>query len=365
MITIKKVDEAKAYAMYVNGERVEDEDVHLFRAFDGVMWVTVYDFEVCQKIMKFQIRDLDAWLGQMDFRIGYGFDGLREEFRIESSNGAVFSSFEYDMDIDEWKNPWSMREFGEEVEKIVQESDLRDGVFELKDEDVIGGFRVKFPVHDDGVVIEEEMDRNSDIVIDIIRTVEKNLMVQSGEGSIVALFKFSENTRVACEQYLLYFVQFLKDLGVDANSQLRHESEDVLFSVTPADGKEALEKIRQALEIYLRLPGEAGLQNPMNYGAEIEVQRLLANIQHLNGQLMLAQAIVQAKDATIEAKDITILRLTQGQIYLNSPPSQQEQKDKEDLLGGVVSLKPYEGTGFDINLPVIFRKLRDLFLQED
>ena len=48
-------------------------------------------------------------------------------------------------------------------------------------------------------------------------------------------FEFPDAVRVPCEQYLLYFAQFLRDLGVEASSELRHEVGMVLFSVTPTD----------------------------------------------------------------------------------------------------------------------------------
>jgi hypothetical protein len=48
-----------------------------------------------------------------------------------------------------------------------------------------------------------------------------------------------------------------------------------------------------------------------------------------------------------------------------SERGQKGGKDKEDLLGGAVSIKPYEGKGFDVNLPMIFRKLREMFSRKD
>ena len=132
-------------------------------------------------------------------------------------------------------------------------------------------------------------------------------------NSIVIPFGFPEEIRPACEQYLLYFAQFLKDMGIEATADVRHEANRVLFAVTPSEGKEALELIRQLLDIYLNLPSAAGNGTSMVLAGSIEVQRMAANIQHLNGQLLLGQALLrtqiaelEAKDATIEAKEATI-----------------------------------------------------------
>jgi len=40
---------------------------------------------------------------------------------------------------------------------------------------------------------------------------------------------------------LIYFAQFLADLGIDATTELKETAADVLFTVTPKDGSEALD----------------------------------------------------------------------------------------------------------------------------
>lgn len=84
---------------------------------------------------------------------------------------------------------------------------------------------------------------------------------------------------------------------------------------------------------------------------------------HLKGQLALAQATIEAKDATIQAQRERLI--FQGQIMegrLLPEPSQQKtkQRDTEEILGGAIELKDYEGKGFNVKLPKLYRELRDL-----
>src|SRR5207248_1798988 len=72
-------------------------------------------------------------------------------------------------------------------------------------------------------------------------------------NSVVMSFDFPEEIKVPCEQYLIYFAQFLKDLGVEANTSLTHEAGQVLYTVTPINKHQALDKIYQALNVYLHL----------------------------------------------------------------------------------------------------------------
>jgi hypothetical protein len=160
-------------------------------------------------------------------------------------------------------------------------------------------------------------------------------------------------------------VQFLKDLGVEASSELKHEAGKVLFSVTPVNKDEALDKIRAALEVYLCLPsGKLAVSG----NDPIEVQRLSANILHLQGQLMLAQAMIQHKDAAIQLQQATIHQqqhllaanvITQSVIDITP----KKVEDKEEFLGGALALTQIEKSGVIINLAEIYRRLRGLFKQ--
>jgi len=162
----------------------------------------------------------------------------------------------------------------------------------------------------------------------------------------VTTFKFPPEVRAPCEQYLMYFGQFLRDLGMSAETHLREEAGSVLFSVTPTEGSEALARIQQALGVYLELPTQVeGLAG--GGGAELAVQRLEANILHLRAQLLLSQATVQAHQATIQ--------------LLQAAGAVRQALPGTSFLGGAVSLVPIEGHGVRVDLPDLFRRLREYF----
>jgi hypothetical protein len=49
-------------------------------------------------------------------------------------------------------------------------------------------------------------------------------------------FQFPEETKTACTQYLQYFYEFLKDVGIKAKVAVtEQDSGGVLFSVAPED----------------------------------------------------------------------------------------------------------------------------------
>ncbi|HET6230319.1 MAG TPA: hypothetical protein VFE05_09645 [Longimicrobiaceae bacterium] len=267
------------------------------------------------------------------------------------------------LDAMNWNKPWSPLKY---VRTIKEECfRRRSSLLVLDDFIADDGYRVISPVHDSRVNVGDEMERKIK-EIEAISIHTDRLLTQASDNSAIRMyFDFPTDVRVACEQYLLYFVEFLRGFGVEARSELREVADQVLFSVSPIDERDALEKIQKALELYLKIP-MASTDNVSTDIADYRIQQLIANVQHLKGQLALAGSILQLKQATIEQQQTTIQQQRQylsGSILADShrtaaPP------DEEPLLGGTVSLTRYEGSGFTINLPDIYRRLRALFARD-
>lgn len=222
-------------------------------------------------------------------------------------------------------------------------------------------------------VIEAALSRCSDRLRALQGKAHYTLMRKVRADSLVQAFDFPAELAVPCEQYLLYFVQFLRDLGVEATAEVEHRASDVLFSVTPQDKTLALEKVREALDVYLSLatcpvPHSASM---VSYSSEIAIQRLEAEIMTLHGRVRMGFAEIQMKDATIRAKEteIDLLRRVLESKPVPSPlltdgsttPQPEKGKDREEFFNGMVALKPYDFKVGEINVPVIIRKLRESF----
>src|SRR5262249_33523082 len=127
--------------------------------------------------------------------------------------------------------------------------------------------------------------------------------------SLNLVFDFPPAIKSACEQYLLHFVQFLSDLGIEAKAEIKEQASKVLFSVSPIDEKQALEKVYEALQAYLELPRSPDLAMAASQARDVAVAQLQANVLHLQSQLMLAKAAMEMKNATLDAKDAYIALL--------------------------------------------------------
>ena len=171
---------------------------------------------------------------------------------------------------------------------------------------------------------------------------------------LIIPFDFPDEIKTACKQYLIYFSQFLADLGINAKTNLREETEKVLFEVIPEDGEEAIQNIRNALDIYLTGASHPEMINSSNLisNEDIAIREWRAQISFLNMQLELAKAQLLLKDATIESLMITNYQ------YRNIINESSGQEDEEKVIGEILTVTKYKGKGFKINFPEIFRLLK-------
>lgn len=266
--------------------------------------------------------------------------------------------------LERWDKPWSLVALAEVLEPLVQDDpamrlmqDDRDAsVAKQREWDLGIAFMHSFPVVPETLledVWQEVVPRGLALVNEAVRRLGQE---EQEQHSVQQMFDFPVQIRAACEQYLVYFAQFLRDLGIEADAALTEHANRVLFSVTPRSGHEALQKVREALDAYLALA-----ERPEVFDAsgptDIAVQQLGANVLHLRAQLQLAGAMLAARSAQIEALEITNARLRQFAL----PASVAGQVEEEPVVAGLLSVTPYEAKGVRVNLPEILRRLKRRF----
>lgn len=170
-------------------------------------------------------------------------------------------------------------------------------------------------------------------------------------------FDLTPEVKSACEQYLVYFSQFLADLGIKASASLSSEPGGVLFTVRPDSREEALESIRDALDIYLFLPWDEAFDRGVIRLKDPAVQQLVIEVHTLRGKLALAELQLEAQRTTAEHLRLSnaILQRALGNNALGG-----ESGERVDICGGLVTLKPIEFPGFTANLPELWKRIPGL-----
>jgi len=276
-----------------------------------------------------------------------------------------------------WKNPWSIVEYADEFESLVRQDNQDSSQFYtlnfqndnlFQNDDTIVVVELTHRYLDCQKSLDEFISPYLEELLKIQTEVVENLSLKLYPNSIVTYFNFPKEIETACEQYLLYFVRFLQDIGINATAELKEDTPGkVLFVVTPENQAEALDTIRKALAVYLNIPAQVDVYHPVNLSQEIAIQRLVAQVQHFQSQLTLARAELQLRAATIQQKDKLIHQQQQAieqQILSQNVLLESMQKDADDaepVLGDLVSVKKYEGEWVEVNLPSILRYLKRLF----
>ena len=183
------------------------------------------------------------------------------------------------------------------------------------------------------------------------------------EEGVQLKFNFPKEVKTACEQYLMYFGQFLQDIGVETLTKISEGVEETVFSVIPTDKSQALNRIREALAIYLNLPTIIDYGSSFGIMESIEIQRMQANVQYMQGQMLLARATIQQQSLTIDQQR-TIIEQNIASFNILNTSLKSAKNMTEPLLGNIVLIKALDLKVIQINLPEIYRILKKFFKED-
>lgn len=258
----------------------------------------------------------------------------------------------------DWRNRFSIAELAETYQSICEERDGITYVTDLLDD--YNYFPIEVVISDKNVPLSVYVEFGINSLKQIHLLSLEVLNKEYELSGITTLFEFPSEIKSACNQYLMYFAQFLEDLGIRADTSIKEKANEVLFTVIPHDKNQALEVIYEALSAFIKVADEGVQSN--EYKDDISLMQLKSNIFHLKSQLQLAKAVLQSKDATIQALEISNYQLQSIVIQRkNILQDKIGEKEEEEVLGGIATIKKYEGKGYSINLPEILRRLKRRF----
>ncbi|MBW4487278.1 MAG: hypothetical protein KME12_05760 [Trichocoleus desertorum ATA4-8-CV12] len=280
-----------------------------------------------------------------------------------SDNELFELNFEFMIDVENWNNPWSVLQHLNEFSSCVKKKSKDLLPLRNKNDDDFSWleFEIYTEFSEDSLPLEY---RITEIVNSFCAAHDEaliNLSEKTVSEVLIQKFKFPLEVKIACEQYLLYFTEFLRDVGIEANASLREESGNVLFSVRPNNKDEALGNIKIALEIYLNLPNSVVLNTSQSLEISLPVQRLSSQIQFLQSQLTLANATIQQQNFLIAQQNQFIQsQQFSSQVLIDSLKAEDEA-DEEPLVGKIISIKEFEWGPLNLGLPELLRKMKEHF----
>ncbi|MFG6101687.1 hypothetical protein U2F10_05505 [Leptothoe sp. EHU-05/26/07-4] len=123
--------------------------------------------------------------------------------------------------------------------------------------------------------------------------------------------EFSPGIRSACERYLTYFADFLRDVGIEASVNIDKKGKDLYFSVIPESEEDELETINILLEqFYIRLP-DSDLIKKYKSSSELDFasERLVRQVRILEDEIRLINLERKTKALELYQKEDEIEEL--------------------------------------------------------
>jgi hypothetical protein len=154
----------------------------------------------------------------------------------------------------------------------------------------------------------------------------------------------------------MYFGKFLEDLGIESRVSVRNENDLTILHVIPNCQDHALQEIHIALAAYLEIASDAstGIVSPItNSEADIKNLQLRAQIDHLNSQLRLEQAIAKTRETQVKLLE----------QYIEGLPNKSQEKiasndiNIEPLPG--IKITKYKGSFFEIDVPRLANRIKN------
>jgi hypothetical protein len=354
------------YRLIVDGQRWE-HTIALPGGADGRFSALLWG-DAVHNLKTIPLADLALHFSDLSFALtevrdspfSWTFDVVEFRFPRRNPQPSWQIVFKVDRDFELWTEPFSVAHLSTAIQSVTAAHPELEFINWQRDQKLQKGFGIS-------TQIPAEESLQSILSLPRLAHLEQHIEAALVPDKLIRVqFAFPDSIKSACEQYLIYFIQFLRDLGIHAGAELKEEAHSVLFTVRPKDETQALSRIWEALQIYLQIPALQEFESASSLSNNIAVSQLKANVSHLQGQLHLAAALLQAKEASISAKDAEIATL-QDRLDLrffsaNADTEEDQPDDAEPLIEGFVDVKKFELAkgSLEINAPQVLRKLKEL-----
>ncbi|MDU6855070.1 MAG: hypothetical protein ACLSH8_15605 [Zhenhengia sp.] len=347
-------DNNKELKIMVNG--IVDEESFVFWRDKGI-YFRVYNKEIIDFIKQEKIQKLLLEDGEIKFPLPEYYDEKVFRSDIDYSNLSIcyegnkyIMKLELQYNYEDWKRGYSIPEIVKVIEMVCKQNEKYN--FRVQDtETVLNGFDIFYEIQDSSSMLDSEIEEFMKGIVEIFERVDTWMELER-RYAVSFEFEIDDNIKIACCQYLHYFIQFLDDLGIQAQSEIADKAGKILFEVIPKDKTIALQNIKECLQVYIELIEDSSLKKYTDYG-NVAVMQLRANVMHLQSQLDLAQAQIELKNQIISCKEQLI-----ESMKTSIQDKVKEEKDEVELMSGIVKVKELELNGGSINLPRILELLK-------
>jgi hypothetical protein len=292
------------------------------------------DHDELNELLKFKMHDLPSFV---DFYQTYDSNTNFDTYITIDCQSGVLALSVY-IEIEYWTNPFYIGEFLECYESELTNSPYK--VTTIKNDDSSWGLILEIPFSEGSNV--DMLTYAKDAYDLLVTGYERTMVIMHSDikGDVVTkLFDFPPEYANICSQYLIWFGEFLKNLGIDADVSTKNKDGKTSLIVSPAENGEMLEQIEELFYRYLALPyaellppeREMSIQEQHTFIAiKQQVQMLEMQVESQDFLLMNSKATITSLNTTIAVKDNLI----------------ETQADKLTLINALVDKEKWANVPF-------------------
>ncbi len=354
--------------VFVNGKLSPKTDVY---HAESPWELNTTDSRVAQLLLDAQLSDLQAQLTAFDIldpARAYQIPGLshpgRQSVGVEFVPERRVTSIEISSDwsVAEWRDLFSMTAFRKRLKRLAPRYPSIEVQFGFEGALSDAILMCRSPLRRSDLTVRTAHTRAVRQLESLIQQTVDDLRPDVRSDPLTGSLTFPPEIEQAACQYLRYFGQFLADLGLDASVEVKQRTHDVLFTIIPASQGQALEKIREALGVYLSLPNcPAHVLKTLS-----ACNRDLSVVQVLS----LAEGLARVQAAQSHLVDASRVKKTGGSRLANDAPCASSDllpvaatelaPEPERLLGQFVSVKNWAWGPFVIHAGTLLRVFKRL-----
>lgn len=254
--------------------------------------------------------------------------------------------------LNHWNSTQNPILIQKEIIKIHQEYNKEN--IEILDDSDVGLIDIYFTFkHDGDETIGFALQEAKSYIESLQARAIKNISNKK-PPEIIASFEFNPEIQGSCSRYLLYFVEFLRDMGIEANSELNKKGNEILFSIEPTDKEASLERIKDALAFYLAIPESNGhflISNSTNPITEFKIEKLNAEVQALKSSIKIYEALIhiQSKSNSLEIIQTHDNGGKSPANGLKSVSTPSSTDSKVEFFNGFIRLGKFQKFGIEID----------------
>jgi len=263
--------------------------------------------------------------------------------------------FRIKYELEVWANHYSFKKFNLVFEKLLSE----------------GSFKITTHNYSE-VDLDIEIDRlkyqNRIMLPDVKKALKhiekcsleahKILIEQSKDDVFIKIFEFPAEYKNICSQYLIWFGEFLQNLGLDANVSTEQSKNQTQLIVSPNECPELLTEIEKLFYQYLSLP-YAELLPPESNLTPQELhayQAVKMQVQHLQTQVQMKDSVIASYQATNTNLINKISEKDSELMLINS----LKEDNKFEVFGGILKVNKVQKFGKNDNASIDLFKIYKL-----